>query len=215
MSALPGLINSFFGISANNKNDSTAGNIATVIVGTPDLNADGAVNTILPEDEEDPFAMWTDFTVMNYYEYDLHRYMAGMTSPDPFDGATAAFFQLAAPTMLWMSRWTCCRLSIAPDIPTPISFEDEDWVTMDEQYETASIVTLKDATTPLYRISGLYVFGHRNPSKQLNILNLMNFGRPPWITTEIGRNVGQECQQVSNVIDSSNVQTAMPGTPIQ
>lgn len=175
-------------------------------------------NALFTDDEPgDPLAMWSECQIRNEFEYDFHRYMAGITTPSSFQGATAAFFQLAAPTLLWICDWTVCRVSKAPDIPndTPA---DDDWIILDKHMEPANIDLTDDRKTPIYRISGTYVYGHQNPGDQDAILNLMNFSRPPWISTEIERNVGElitSSDQIDDCIDSGDDGSGetSPGAP--
>lgn len=206
--------------------DDTSEGVATVTIDDSDLNVIDNDAILIDDLEGDYFAIWTDYRVTNYFEYDWHRYMAGITSPDGFQGqnggngtstfGTAAFFQLAAPTLFWMSDWTASRIEKAPQIPDPIQLYDKNWIILDQHYEVANVVLMRDAKTPLYRITGTYSYGHRNPGPLSNILFLMNFGRPPWINyTSIPRNVGDTVDQIVNTIDSANSRnpTAAPGAP--
>ncbi len=162
---------------------------------------------------DDAHAIWADFQVINYFEYDYHRYMAGITSPAGFKGDKAAFFQLATPTLFWMSRWTACRIAVPPDIPDPTKVLDPDWVLLDSNYEPAHVVVMPDTINPVYRISGLFVYGHKDPLKRGSIQALMNYGRPPWLTTAIPRNVKYGNKEVAELIDGFGSPTGRMPTP--
>ncbi len=104
----------------------------------------------------------TDFHIHNHYERDNHRYMMGISSPGGFNGASVAFVQLAAPTLLWVADWTGCRFLEKAMIPDPTAVTD-DWVLLDSWLEPAQIIIAPNGTTPLFRITGTYVFGNQNP----------------------------------------------------
>lgn len=125
-----------------------------------------------------PSSIFTDYIINQRYEQDRHIYMLPIASPVCFLGGTAAFVQLAAPTLLRIVDWTAARMNQQPTIPNPASF-DPDWILMDILPETAMITVAIDGVTPLYRISGTYVYGHRRPSD--NPFNNISYARPPWL----------------------------------
>jgi len=129
-------------------------------------------------------SVFTDYEIHNRYESDKHIYMMGITSPGGFQGASVAFCQLASPTLLWMSDWTACKTQGPPESPDPTPI-DPNWILMDVHYEPAMINIMADGVTPIYRISGTYVYGHRNPSP-LTIQNIA-FSRPPWLQDSFSR----------------------------
>lgn len=159
--------------------------------------------------------IWTDYRIVNHFEYDTHRYMGAITSPSPFQGDTVAFFQLGSPTILWLSRWTAARINAAPTIQDPDKLQDSNWVLLDSHTEPIQVIIMQDGKSPLYRISGLFAFGHRRPNKTGSILSLMNFGRPPWIDPKIPRNVKFVDKEIENVIDGlgSSFTGVFPGNP--
>lgn len=129
-------------------------------------------------------AIYTDYQIINRYEKSQHRYMLGVTSTGGFAGGTAAFVQLANPTLLWISDWTASRVGVPPEIPDPfLSAIQSGWVLLDEMVEPVSVVLISDGVNPIYRISGTYVYGKLNPSTIL--LNDIAYGRPPWITDNL------------------------------
>lgn len=123
-------------------------------------------------------SIFTDYVINNRFEKDKHIYMMGVSSPTPFQGASVAFCQLASPTLLWIADWTGAKFASMPPIPnsTPT---DPNWILLDEHYEPSMVTVGPDGVTPLYRISGTYFYGHRNPSKAT--IENINFGRPPWL----------------------------------
>jgi hypothetical protein len=144
----------------------------------------GPVNTdddegALYNDGGDPAGVYTDYKIVNRYEKDRHLYMLPISSPGGFGGGNlAAFVQLAAPTLLWISDWTACRFNSKPEIPDP-TLTDSNWVLLDEHYEPFMLTVAANGSTPLYRISGTFVYGNRNPSTAT--IDDINFPRPPWL----------------------------------
>ncbi len=149
-------------------------------------------------------AIYADFRIRNRFEKDKHIYMLPVASPNGFQGASVAFVQLASPTLLWICDWTACRFNVQPNIPDPTP-TDLNWIVLDEHYEPATITVGPDGVTPLYRISGTYVYGHRNPSP--TTINNINFARPPWLQDSFNRFVpADKLQQgLSNVISTGPV----------
>lgn len=135
----------------------------------------------------------TDYQVVNRYEKDRHVYMMGVTSPGfgyspglGLAGIGPAFVQMAAPTLLWVSRWTACRYNTTPKIPDPTP-TDPNWILLDEHYEPTAVTLAADGVTPRYRISGTYVYGHKNPAAVT--VNNINYARPPSVENTVVRNV--------------------------
>ncbi len=174
---------------------------ATIVQGTVTANAPDAVDDggkIISEGS----ALTTDYVINNRYEGDQHVYMAGVASPGGFNGQSAAFFQLAAPTLMWISDWTACRGGVMPVVPDPVS-KNANWVLLDVWYEPADIGLLQDGETPLYRISGTYFYGHVNPDA--NTVNNINYGVPPWLdASSFPQTIGPDKVQ-KGIIDGSAV----------
>lgn len=157
-------------------------NIIGAIVGGAAATAAGFIK----ENDQDarfvgaPDEIYTDYEVRSHYEKDRHIYMMPVTSPEttPAMNGTVAFVQLAMPTLLWIADWTAARTQTQPDIPDPrliiavglglrgtLSFIPEtNWVLLDDHYEAANFTMLADGVTPLWRLSGTYVYGHRKPA---------------------------------------------------
>lgn len=155
-----------------------------------DFTDEKGVYTTQPSD----VAVWTDYQIRNRYEKDHHKYMIGLTSPNGLRlhgnsrGQCVGFVQLAYPTLLWVCEWTACRYVTQPVIPDPYVFSD--WILLDEYYEPFSLGLSPDGVTPLYRISGVYVFGHVCPDDVT--VNNINFPRNPWMRDEFDRTMPNE-----------------------
>jgi hypothetical protein len=155
-------------------------------------NVDGPVliinfGTVSADDQSADFdntgdssQVWTDYVIHSRYEKDLHRYMLPVSSPGGFQGASVAFVQLAAPTILWVIDFTAARASVQPNIPDPDPGSNSAWVLLDEHVEPSMIEVTPDAQTPVYRFSGTYIYGHRNPDT-VALVNNVNYTRPPWL----------------------------------
>src|SRR5215469_9363182 len=63
--------------------------------------------------------IWDDYYIHNTYFTDGHRYMLGIASPGGFEGASVAFVQTTAPTLLWQCEWTVVRWGESPLLPSP------------------------------------------------------------------------------------------------
>jgi len=162
----------------------------------------------------DPQAVWTDYKIRSRYENDQHVYMMGITSPGIIAGSPglgtrttgsltgAAFVQLAAPTLLWVADWTAAKFKEIPSIPEFVV--GGGWVLMDVHFEPGMLVVGADGVTPLYRISGTYVYGHTNPSAR--VFPDVVFTRPPWLADVFQRTLSQTNFQ-QNLI---NLQVPLP-----
>lgn len=140
-----------------------------------------------------PNSVWADYVINNRYEEDKHTYMMGVTSPTGFQqgssnnttNATVSFVQLASPTLLWIADWTVARFNEKPKIP---NYDiGGGWVLLDKHIEPGMLTVSADGATVLYRISGTYFFGHKNPSSKIQ--NDINFSRPPWLDDFVDRTV--------------------------
>lgn len=120
----------------------------------------------------------TDFRIKHHYQRDGHVYQLGITSPSGFKGQSAAFVQLAAPTLLWVVDWTGCRFYQKAMIPDPDAIESG-WVLLEAWLEPFMVVIAANGTTPLYRCSGVYIYGHKNPGPK--IYNNTAYPVAPWV----------------------------------
>jgi hypothetical protein len=160
--------------------------IPTVSVTTGSVEPDGIQAKTSLSDE--PLGVYTDYVVKNRYERDRHVYMTPIASPNKFQGSSVAFVQLSSPTLLWIMDWTASRILKQPLIPdsTPPT---SDWILLDEHMEPVNMELMADGVTPRYRISGTYVYGHKNPNVRVH--KDASFPQPPWMDGSFpnGRNV--------------------------
>lgn len=157
--------------------------------------------------ESDSPSIFVDYEVRNHYERDGHIYMAGLTSPTPFQGNSVAFFQLAAPTLLWIADWTAARFFQQPPIPDPNSVGDN-WILLDGHFTLADIKPGPDSETPFYRITGTYIYGCKNPSSE--ITRELEFGRPAYLNADtFPRTISLEALQPGII---NNVQSVLRTT---
>jgi len=134
-------------------------------------------------------SVWGDYKLRNHYIKDGRTWMMGVTAPPNYNGDTAAFVQLAMPTLLWICEWTALRSVTRPLIPNPTLVGSE-WVLLDEYYAPFMIGTAVDQITPLYRIAGRFVYGHKRPSAAT--IDNVRFPLPPWLDDVFNRTVTQD-----------------------
>lgn len=132
----------------------------SILVGELDNNQDGKYVSV------DEHGIQTDYLINNHYEQDRHTYMAGVTSPGGFLGAGAAFFRLALPTLLWVSDWTARRVGDKPKIARPESTSGR-WVLLHAMATPAQLDLMGDGNSPVYRVTGTYVYGLILPNDNL------------------------------------------------
>jgi hypothetical protein len=132
-------------------------------------------------------AITTDYQINSRLEYPKHVLMLPVASPNGFKGKSVVFVQTAAPTLKWVVDWTACQTGVQPLVPDPFATTDNKWVLLSIHVEPAVIAAMADGATPIYRISGTYVYGHKNPSN--NPFNHARFGRPPYLNNTFSRGV--------------------------
>jgi hypothetical protein len=174
-------------------------------------------------------ATWVDYMITHRYEGDTHRYMTGVSSPNGFQGASVAFFQLTAPTLLWIADWTAAQYNGPPQVPDPFSV-GSNWILLDIHLEPAQIGLAPDGVTPLYRFSGTYFFGCTNPgacsSYATSPFIQAQYPRAPWLEDTFTRNVpvetllsdlitwqGSSSSQRNTATGFSSDMRAYPGSP--
>jgi hypothetical protein len=123
--------------------------------------------------------VFIDYTIINKYWKDGHRYMMGLATPNTFEGDSVGFVQLASPTLIWVCDWTVSKAQSKPEIPAPEPADNSDWVLLDDHYEPAQVVLAPDGQTPIWRISGTYIYGHKRPDT--TTINDATFPRAPWL----------------------------------
>lgn len=120
----------------------------------------------------------TDYVVINRYCADPAVVMLGVASPQGFAGQNAAFVQLAAETLTWVADWTACRQGSRPTVPDPTP-QNSDWVLLMKTPELHSLGLAADGVTPVYRISGSYVYGKRRTDT--DTYSQVEFPVGPWM----------------------------------
>lgn len=151
--------------------------------------------------ETNETGIWTDYYVVNYYETDMHRYMMGVTSPSGFNGASVAFVQLAAETLLLVCDWTGEKTGEPPAIPTSESANDN-MILLDKHIESGMKELGAGGAEEdiIYRISGTYVYGFKNPTEAT-----MCFPQPPWMQAGAG-----ECE-IGTDLEEDNIMCCESG----
>lgn len=124
----------------------------------------------------DRAGVWEYYFIKNSYDTDQHVFQMGVTSPSGFNGSTVAFVQTAAPTLVWTCEWSARRQGSLPSIPDPIDLVDKEWVLLHTQIEPEIVDVLPDGFTYVYTISGIYWYGHANPSQVQ-----MFYPKAPWL----------------------------------
>lgn len=147
--------------------------------------------------------IFTDYYIVQRYEKDKQRWMMPVTSPDGFDGDSVAFVQLAGETLLRIVDWTAERAGNAPPVPEPES-QDSNLVLLDDHTEPAMLQKHPDGTL-VYRISGTYFYGFKNPSQAKR-----EYGRPPWMSKDIECDVS-DSQFEGGIIDCGSTQSESEG----
>lgn len=164
-----------------------------IFTSTPISTTDATVyfGEIVADDDLGAYAelddgIYTDYFIKNRYEYQRRICMMGVTDTYPESTeSSAAFVQLAAPTLLWVADWTASRLGGKPTLPSPtagITGSSNNWVLLHEHYEPAMISLGADGQSLLYRISGTYVYGSKDPS--IDTSEDMSYPVPPWLDTD-------------------------------
>jgi hypothetical protein len=167
-------------IGQNQDSGDQGGASLEVVIGTVDIDD---LDDWYEEQAPESFVM--DFRCTNKFVKDTHTYMGGLTSPLPFQSASAAFVRLAAPTVKLVCDWTVSKwgTKTMPDSTAPPG-----WVLIDQiPIETAMMRVADDGATPLWRISGIYVFGRTAPGPL--ITDDVWFPRPPWIQNKFDRTI--------------------------
>lgn len=133
--------------------------------------------------------IWNEYLIEEVYEQDRRTYQLPLCHPRGFRGATAAFVQLAAPTLVCCVDWTAAKMGAMPEAPNPDMVAvnvlraggigvggagvqgvldavraNTPWVLLDAWVEPAAPAFAADGQTPLYRLSGTYFYGHKDPA---------------------------------------------------
>lgn len=146
----------------------------TVVIGVVPVT-DSLAKIVPPDSGTD---IYDEYKIVNRYVNPQRRYMLGITSPAGFNGQSAAFVQLASQTMLWIADWTAMKTKSKPKIPDPTPADDR-WVLLAKYWTPAMVIPNADGVTPMFRISGTYIYGLKDPSEETLIDT--TFPRPPWV----------------------------------
>lgn len=137
---------------------------------------------------EEVDSIYDEYIITSKYEKDYHRYLMGIAYNSDYSLTTNTgtslqqsypIVQLASPTLIWIVDWTCARVNKQPEIPDPFLSNNYAWVLMDEHYEPFMISIATDGVTPVWRLSGTYVYANANPSS-ITVKDLL-FPLPPWL----------------------------------
>lgn len=172
---------------------------------------------VSPDDNSSAFlvpskpGIMTDYMIHSGFEKDHHVYMLGITSPQGFQGDSVAFVQLAAPTMLYVVRWTASRWGQIPKAPDPYMIGNGR-ILMDEHYDTVPILVNAGGQVPLYRWSGVFIFGAKAPKKRG--VDEVSFPRHPDIADVFNR-VPSEQENMDSTLLTPNGGMLNPKVPIK
>lgn len=149
--------------------------VASVAVGKVDYN--DTLDNFFKEPSQS--GIIADCMILNYYERDMHVYMASLTSQEPFDGAKVGFVRIGNDTLLWVCEWTVCRMEGKEPPPIPDPNPPPGWVLLDVQFTPAMAGLGPSGIDGIYRISGLYVYGCLNP--QTSLIGDLAYPQAPWV----------------------------------
>lgn len=148
------------------------------------------VGEIPPEGSDTGFqtsSPFIDYFVQNSYEGYEETFQLPIASPKGFQGRTCSFVQVAAPILKWICDWTAKSTNGSPPPAPPMQAADPNWVLLTRELEPAMVEEMADGESAVYRLSGRYVYGHKNPPKAIN--QVACFARPPWISPSLDRTV--------------------------
>lgn len=175
----------------------------TVTIGPVTIDDDMPAMQSTGGDQDVP----ADWICNSRFERDGHTYMMGVTSPGGFQGNSVAFVRLTAATELWICDWTACRLHSQPELPDPTSV-DSDWVLLDDCLEMRNLEVIQNGATPIYRVSGTFIYGKKSPASRTN--RDAFFPLPPWLKDVFNRSLPDSSfnqslkAAVGNIKDQAN-----------
>ncbi len=82
--------------------------------------------------------------------------------------------------------WTVSKLGARPSVPDPIPL-DSNWVLLKKLPELQNVTVGPDGITPLYRVSGVYVYGRRTAPS--NTYDASNFPLPLYLEDQYARDI--------------------------
>lgn len=130
--------------------------------------------------------VWTDYKTSCSYQNDRQTWMLPVASPSGFTGSSVGFCKLASPTLTLLVNWTACKFGTQPKVPDN-TLDNANWVFLSSVVNPAMVTVGPDGVTPLYRVTGMYVYGLKNPSS--GILTDVSFPKPPWLDDSIDRSM--------------------------
>jgi hypothetical protein len=175
------------------------------VINVGDLEIDDTLSKFSNEDE-DGGVVTTDYEIRARYEHNRGIYACGLTSPKGFKNNTTAFVQIHVPVLIWYVDWTASMTDKMPIPPkaTPTGEFATNWVLMDDVYEPANVLLLPDGVTPVYRLSGTYVYGCRKAKKDPS--QHVTFPLPTFIENSIDRIFPGSVRMKDDVIFVSGAQ---------
>jgi hypothetical protein len=141
------------------------------------------------EPAADATSIFDDYEIRSKFLKQRQTWMLPVAKPTGFGGQSAAFVQLAAPTLVWVCDWTVRKTGAPPEVPDPTS-RDPNWVFLYELWEPNMIELNADGATPTYRLSGCYLYGAKTPQSETYLD--VKFPRPPWMDDVFPRTIGRE-----------------------
>lgn len=143
--------------------------------------------------------IFTDYIVRNKYLKPQNVWMSSITSTTGFNGNSVAFFQLGAPTLLWIADWSALKVGIQPQAPSRVPLS-RGWQLLYEYIEPVMIITGGDGIVPLFRLNGIYVFGQIAPSTET--LNNVYYPLPPYLDPNKFSRTQPVNRMLRNIIDT-------------
>lgn len=135
-------------------------------------------------------SMFADYEIKSRYERDQHVYAMPTSTPYSVGSQPTVFVQLAQPSQAWIVDWTATKINEQPEIPRPTTPTGSNgapeyvsnWVLLDQQVEPCMIRLGPDGFTPIYSISGTYIYGCKRPSSRMTAD--VAFAIAPWMQGE-------------------------------
>ncbi len=121
-----------------------------------------------------------DCMIHNHFMRDNHVYLASLTVPEPYEGATVGAVRLGGATLLWVCEWTVCQLvSPGQHPPVPDPSPPPGWLLLDVRAVPAMTSLGPSGLDGVYRIAGSYVYGKVAPSD--NPFDDVAYPYAPWL----------------------------------
>lgn len=121
--------------------------------------------------------------------------------------------KLSTSTEVLVCTWTGCQWNDVPNAPDPESLSSN-WVLLDDWWEAVTIITASDGTTPLYRLSGVFIYGCLDP----NILTWQDVEFPlaPWLDpSKFPVRFVSQADLLKTIITTSPANKPLSGIPVR